>query len=70
MICVEPCNSDSDCSDEFDCRSVGGTKVCALPEDGGCCSTTSAPPKLGNIALTFLTLFGVIFVARRRRLHG
>jgi len=61
-ICVEPCSSNSDCSDDFECRSIGGTKVCTVPGDGGC-NAGSSSESLGFFALALLGLVGL----RRRR---
>jgi MYXO-CTERM domain-containing protein len=63
-ICVEVCDSNADCSDEFECRSVGGTKVCTVPEEGGCAATGSAGR--ANLAVIGLAFLGLLAFRRRR----
>ena len=62
-ICVEACNSDDDCGDEWECSRVSGTKVCTVPEDGGC----RTGGKSSNLAWIALALLGMLATRRRRR---
>lgn len=61
-ICVEPCDSNDDCSDDFECRSISGTKVCTVPGGGGGCQSGGAAQGTATFALLLLGL-----IALRRR---
>jgi len=65
-ICVEPCESDDECGDEFSCISRGGGSFCTIPKDDGGCSASGG----GGLPLSLLILGLVLALWRRPRSRG
>jgi len=66
-LCVEPCASDAECGEGFECRGMNGASgnVCRLPETGGC--SAAGAPGGGPAGIAFLLLAARVVSARRRR---
>lgn len=69
-ICIEECGDGLPaCGEEFECRSISGTKACRLPATGGGCLRIGARGGAGAwpAGLALALLFVMARRARRRR---
>ncbi|MEJ7604553.1 MAG: MYXO-CTERM sorting domain-containing protein, partial [Kofleriaceae bacterium] len=68
--CTRECvvEASDSCPTELECRVIDGEKLCAVPEGGGCCS--SSDQRVPWVTGLLTAVLGFVMFRRRRTAHA